>query len=519
MNNKQDVLHIIGCLMKNTPLLSQVDKYNLTISDFETKFQKYIFDAISSLYHNGAKKVTSLEIEEYLNTNENAKQTFKDYNGFEFLQDAEEISILENFEYHYNRFKKINLLKSLQKSGFSIDEFYVDNPLSNSAVKINSEFEELTIQEIIDRVRKKILNIEKDYVTNDIIESEDIGDNIDALFEDIETHEGIGLPLQGHIFNEVTSGAQRGTFTLRSAASGVGKSRNMVGDACFLAFPIRYNQKTAEWEITGNSEKVLYIPTEQKIKEIKKMVLAYLTGINQKKFKYNKFSPAEKKIVEQAKAVMKEYSVNLRISRMGNPTNELVKSFIREECILNGFLYVFYDYIFICPSLLREFKGFSLRNDELLLILSTTLKDLAAELDVYVMSATQLNTNGDDSDNIRNESALAGGRSTINKADYGFIMARPTQEELKILDSFIQQYGVTPNLCTDVFKVRDGDLNQIRIWSVADLGTLRKTDLFVTDSRLQEPHCSLDYDYLNFEFVNDEFASFEEFIKELEKIA
>ena len=111
---------------------------------------------------------------------------------------------------------------------------------------------------------------------------------------------------------------------------------------------------------------------------------------------------------------------------------------------------------------------------ELLLILSTTLKNLATELDVFVMSGTQVNASADDNKNIRNEASLAGGRATINKADYGFIMARPTKEELDVLEPLITKTGMTPNLVTDVYKVRAGEWTQVRIWSYFDAGILRK---------------------------------------------
>ena len=45
-----------------------------------------------------------------------------------------------------------------------------------------------------------------------------------------------------------------------------------------------------------------------------------------------------------------------------------------------------------------------------------------------------MNASADQNKDIRNEASLAGGRSTINKADYGFIMARPTPEELDVLE-------------------------------------------------------------------------------------
>lgn len=115
---------------------------------------------------------------------------------------------------------------------------------------------------------------------------------------------------------------------------------------------------------------------------------------------------------------------------------------------------------------------------------ATALKDLAVELNVCMMTSTQVNASADDNRNIRNESSLAGGRSTINKADNGAIMARPTPEELEVLQPLINQYGM-PNMVTDVFKVRSGEWSQIRIWSIVDLGRLKKADLFVTDARLE----------------------------------
>ena len=117
---------------------------------------------------------------------------------------------------------------------------------------------------------------------------------------------------------------------------------------------------------------------------------------------------------------------------------------------------------------------------------ATALKDLAVELDIFVMTSTQVNANSDNNTNIRNESTLAGGRSTINKADVGLVMARPTKEEIDLLsNSTLGQIYSMPNIVTDVYKVRSGQWTQVRIWSYVDLGTLRKEDLFVTDSRLE----------------------------------
>ena len=297
---------------------------------------------------------------------------------------------------------------------------------------------------------------------------------------------GIGMPLQGVIYNEIVSGARKGALYIRSGGSGVSKTRQAVGDACFLAFPIRYNQDECVWEQIGNSEKVLFIATEQDFPEIQKMILAYITGINEDRFKYGRFNSRENEIIKTALELIKKFEDNFHIVRMPNPTIGLVKNIIRENCLIYNISYVFYDYIFIGPSLLSEFKGFNLRNDEVLLMFATALKDLAVEQDVCVMTSTQLNAKGDDNQNIRNEGSLAGGRATINKADVGAIMARPTKEELSILEPIINEsYGFAPNIVTDIYKIRSGTYNQVRIWSYVDLGTLRKVDMFLTDNRLE----------------------------------
>lgn len=212
------------------------------------------------------------------------------------------------------------------------------------------------------------------------------------------------------------------------------------------------------------------------------MILAYLTGFNETKFRYGHFTDKEERIIRQAVWVMEQYKDNFFIVQMPSPRIDLVKNLVREQVLLHGIEYVFFDYIFICPSLLSEFKGVALRNDEILLMFSTALKELAVELNVCVFTSTQVNANADSNTNIRNESTIAGSRAIINKADIGMVMARPTKEEI---DFFVSTGQAVPNMVTDIYKVRSGEWNQVRIWSAIDLGCLRKEDLYITNSRLE----------------------------------
>ena len=514
-SNKSCIQQILGSLMKHPQFLSEIDKYSLTYTDFPSRFERLIFGAITGLYKNGAPKITPFDIESYFENNDSAKKSFEQQNGLEYLQDIEEFSNTENFPYYYNKLKKLNLLRDLKKQGFDVSSFYQEDLTAPDAMEINERFEEITIQDIVEGIKKKLLNLETSYSETEEVQEWDLADDIDEIVENFGQASEIGLPVQGSILNRVIDGAQRSCLTIRSGASGTGKTRNAVADACLLAFPIRYNSISCEWEQVGSNQKVLFIITEQTDKQIKKMVLAYLADMNESKFKYGHFTEEEKNVISQAKKVMKEYSKNFILVRIPNPTIELVKTKVREKVLLHDVGYVFYDYIFIGPALLNEFRGFGVRNDEVLLMMATALKDLAVELNVCVFTSTQVNAKADDNTEIRNESSLAGGRSTINKADNGMIMARPTKAEIETLGTLVNQYG-TPNLVTDIFKVRSGQWTQVRIWSIVDLGRMRREDLFITDSRLDSVDNFYDEaDVQVVEWEDDELNEIRRKVKEL----
>lgn len=483
MVDKNSILQLFGSLMKRPQFLSETDKYQLSLDDFYYKFDKYIFAAIENLYRGGANRIQPIDVENYLQSNGAASIIFKQNNGIEYLQDAEYLSETQNFEFYYKRLKKINLLTKLQNDGFDISEFYIEDLTNPKALEVNKNFEKLEIDEILDALKRKVLGLENEFTQNEVTRTESAFTGIEDIIESAQLQTDIGVPVQGDILNEVISGARRGTLIIRSAASGTGKTRQAVGDACLIAYPFRYEPKQDKWVQIGSGCKTMFIATEQTIPEIQKMILSYLTGFNESKFRYGNFTEKENRIIRQAVWIMEQYKDNFFIVQMPAPRIDLVKNLVREQVLLHGIEYVFFDYIFICPSLLGEFKGVSLRNDEILLMFSTALKELAVELNICMFTSTQVNANADSNQNIRNESSIAGSRAVINKADIGMVMARPSKEEI---DFFASTGEPIPTIVTDIYKVRSGEWTQVRIWSIVDLGNLRKEDLYMTDSRLEK---------------------------------
>lgn len=492
------IQQVIGCLMRNPSLVAQTEKYNLSVEDFAGIFERSVFSAINLLYDNGARVIDPINIYDAIQTNGTAQTAYENNHGTEYLNDAKEFAQLDNFDYYYQKLKKFNLLRDLQKQNFDTSIFYSEFESDAAAAKINQAFESLTVEDICKKIRKTYSGLENKYLRNGEVEIESVEEGYQTFLKEIEAEPNIGAPVQGKLYNQIINGAERKTLTIRAGSSGVSKTRSAMADACFLAYPIRYDSTLNEWVKTGGTEKVLFIITEQTMRQAREMIMAYLTDINSDRFRYgNTLTPGERERIKQAELILKQYN-NLILMKVPNPTISSLQALIRDQVLLEDFSVVFYDYIFISPELLGEFKGNNLRNDEILLMMSNALKNLAVELNIAIFTSTQVNANADDNRDIRNESSLAGGRATINKADNGAILSRPKTDEIKVLRQLINSHGgIDPNIVTDVFKVRSGRFSQVRVWSYIDLGTLKKEDLFVTDALLNPINDIVEDKYYN----------------------
>lgn len=115
-------------------------------------------------------------------------------------------------------------------------------------------------------------------------------------------------------------------------------------------------------------------------------------------------------------------------------------------------------------------------------LLSTTLKNLAVELNAFVETSTQISNEEKDDGSFKDYHNIRGAKSVADVADLGCMMQRPTINELTLVNDFVKQCEHTPNLITDIYKNRRGRWTMCRIWSYINLGTLRKKDLFITSS-------------------------------------
>ena len=262
-------------------------------------------------------------------------------------------------------------------------------------------------------------------------------------------------------------------------------TRSMVGDACNIAYPLRFDIEKNKWVPTGSCEKVLYVMTEQDPAEIQTMILAYLTGYNEEIFLYGTYGDEELPRIYQAIDIMKRFESNMLFAHMPDPCASAVKNLFRRYNIQYGVENFFYDYIFSSPAMLNEYRDLKLPEYVCLRLFATALKNLAVELNSFIFTSTQVSNDDDEKGGFRDYHQIQGAKQLVNLCDCACIMSRPTKSELSTLQNFEETFSFMPNLVIDIFKNRRGRWTMVRIWSYQDLGTCRRQDLFITTADMK----------------------------------
>ncbi len=300
-----------------------------------------------------------------------------------------------------------------------------------------------------------------------------------------------------------------------------------MAEACNIGCDKLYSWTNKKWIPTGEKQAVLFISTELTRAEIQTCQLAHISGIEEDRLiDWVTLTEEEKMIINESKVVMREslvYGEHMPDFTISSITD------VTESYVLNkNITHCFFDYINDSPSLYsyyREKTGVSLRTDQILFLFSQSLKAMANKYDIYVGSATQLSSNWKDE---KDSNALKGSKAIIEKADYGVISLPATPSDLKKLAPIIESnFGDVPNYCYHIFKNRGGKWNSIIVWTKLNLGNMRESDCFCTDSEFKLI-ADIEKTFLDFKFSEEKveptkfdtegLVNAEEYITELNKI-
>ena len=244
-------IQVIGCIYKNPSLLDREEEYFFTEEDFTEEFHKIIFGSIYNLHILGAKEINPNTIEDYLEQRPKKQAIYKTNKGNEYLQKISENIQLATFDYYYQKMKKMTLLRMYNECvGMDLSWLYDINNILDVKKKQAQEdwLDNNSLENIADIIDRKITDIRLKYVDDANDGAEQAGDGALELLENLRKNPEIGYPLFGPLVNTITRGARLKKFYLRSAATGVGKTRAMIADACAIACDTLYNSATEKWE-------------------------------------------------------------------------------------------------------------------------------------------------------------------------------------------------------------------------------------------------------------------------------
>ena len=476
-------IQVIGSIYKKPELLDLEDKYKINDEDFVSDFHKIIFGSIYKLYELGSKNITIANINDFLSTRPKYEAIYEKNKGEEWLLKASESCNLEAFDYYYNRLKKFSLLRAYDNIGIDVTDIYdPDNILDIKKKQYQEDLlDNSSLEYLANLIDDKIEEVKLKYVVGDNEKAIQAGEGIDNLIDSLIENPEYGVPLYGNLINAVTRGARLNKFYLRSGASGYGKSRTMAADACYIGCEEMYSESFG-WIKIGANQPVLFITTELEIDEIQTMMLAFISGVNESHILDGKYEGDEEERVRKAGQVLKKSPIY--IEHLADFSIEDVENCIKKNIRENGVLYVFYDYLHSSLKILEEIskktKGMALREDNILFMLATKLKDICNKYGVFIMSGTQLNGSWKESD-TPDQNLLRGSKAIADRIDLGMHILPVDQRDLESIESILATNNFEkPNAKISVYKNRRGEHKGIYLFCKANLGMCKMQPIFAT---------------------------------------
>ena len=295
------IIQVIGNVFNNPTLLDLTDKYSISDEDFPDQFHKITFGAIYKLHELGASKITINSISDFLSARPKSQAIFKSQKGEEWLLKVSEIAVANAFDYYYDRLKKFSLLRAYDAYGINIEDIYDPDDIIDTKKRQFQEerLDNMSLLEIATIIDNKIETIKLKYVEDVVEDAQQAGEGIFDLINGFKENPEAGVPLYGPLINTVTRGARLKKFYLRSAATGVGKSRSMVADACYIGCNQMYDEIFG-WIKTGPAQPTLFITTEQELGEVQTMMLAFLSNVNEEHIIDGQYEGDEEERVNKA---------------------------------------------------------------------------------------------------------------------------------------------------------------------------------------------------------------------------
>lgn len=508
--NKQAIREILGSLLQDPSLIRE---YKIVQNDFPETFHKLIFAAINNLYKNGAEVIDAVAIDEYLSHYETQYQVFTKNEGINFLEKVQEMALQSNFKYYYDQLKKFSLLRSYAENGIDVSEFFDPDEIDPVTIEAQRKLlDEYSLQDIINHYKKKQLRITAPFISTEGRDSKKAGVGGHEQKEKWKQDTAWGIGYSSAYLTTALHGVRKRRFNVKSAGTGVGKTRSSIADIGYACSPYYYDKSLGKWceNPNGTYNGALYIGTEMELlEEIDPILWAYIADVPQDHIEFNMYEEGEEERVDKAIDIL-EHEANIWFEYVPEYDANTLEEVIEQHKLDHNIEYVWFDYISSTVELNSEYASESkvkmvVREDQVLANLSKKLKNFTRKFDVSIDSFTQVTGDFKNEAN-RDQTIVRGAKSIIDKADGAMIAMPPTEKELKKVEPITRELlnKPAPNLVYSLYKNRGGKWNKIKIWLYIDYSTMRVHDLFVTDYEYKLIK-DIEKTYIN--VSNEEYAS------------
>lgn len=480
---KRSIFNVLGSLC-NKPSLLTMEGVDLSDKDFGEKFYQVLFAAINNIIINKPtiSKITAVDIDNYLADNTRAYKIYDDNKGFDKMTIAINESNVELFEQNYDWIKKFSLLRDFNNCGFDITEIF--NP-THFDMKYQhqqmAKMQNMELSQIIEHMTLKLINIKNKWNISGNYQTYEIYEGLDTLLEKLRESPDYGYPFLNKYYNSIFRGMRFGKLMIKSAGTGVGKTRTALTDIVSVSCPEIFDLDTMSWKSNGICYSSTFISTELALDEIQTCLLAIISGVSEDIIKQSKYSDDVLKRIMKAIDVLKKSPISLHC--IDDFSIADIEQIIEKDILEKNSKFVWFDYIQITPKLSRTIQqeySLGLREDQILQNFSARLKNIAVKYNIYICTATQLNRNSNDRGQ-RDTTAIRGGSAVIDKADHAIQLYKVTHQDLEQIEKIVNMSKLTPNFMHIVYKNRSGR-NGIIIWTIMNHGNMREKLAFVTDT-------------------------------------
>lgn len=483
LSDKMSVLQVLGCLIKQ-PLLFTDASYKVKIDDFPERFHRIVFGAVNYLALQGLSAISPIDIDQFLAKYDAQYKIFTENDGLTYIKRCIEMADENKFGYYYGVLKKRSLLARLYEQGFDISDILdVAGADPRKAAEKQAAFDAMTVDDILEHYETKLIGITQEYNENTDMMQCTAGTGLQELKDGYKTVPDMGVPLISPKCTTLFRGQRLKKLYMESSYQGGGKSRRALGEAAHLAIPQYYDTKRQQWINTGLQESVLFISIELDRDELQTPLIAYVSGVPESKILDGKYEGDEEERVDRAIQYISQSK--LFLVRIGDFDVEDIENIIRQYKQQYNVRYVFYDYIATSLKIMAESASKTrmsgLREDQILLMMCTRLKNLCNRLNIHIHTASQLNGDWKSMANV-DQNVLRGSKALADKIDVGVILLPVRDKDMGVIEAYAAKgFTTLPNMVLHIYKVRKGKAHGIRLYCYFDYATCRMEDCFATD--------------------------------------